>query len=103
MSKDERSLGIALIDVGGGCSTVSVYANDHLAATGVVPLGGDNVTKDLSIGLKTSTEEAEDVKVNYGHAFFEDAKEDEVFDVAIIGSNEKQDRKSVVEGMSVER
>jgi len=90
LSKDERSLGIALIDVGGGCSTVSVYANDHLAATGVVPLGGDNVTKDLSIGLKTSTEEAEDVKVNYGHAFFDDAQEDEVFDVAIIGSNEKQ-------------
>src|SRR5690625_7916146 len=51
LSKDERSLGIALIDVGGGCSTVSVYANDHLAATGVVPLGGDNVTKDLSIEI----------------------------------------------------
>src|SRR5690625_4486665 len=38
LSKDERGLGIALIDVGGGCTTVSIYANDHLAATGVVPL-----------------------------------------------------------------
>src|SRR5690625_1248978 len=90
LSKDEKSLGIALIDVGGGCSTVSVYENGHLAATSVIPLGGDNITKDLSIGLRTSTEEAEDVKLNYGHAFYETAREDEQFDVEIIGSNHKQ-------------
>src|SRR5699024_3062612 len=76
--------------VGGGCSTVSVYENGHLAATSVIPLGGDNITKDLSIGLRTSTEEAEDVKLNYGHAFYETAREDEQFDVEIIGSNHKQ-------------
>src|SRR5690625_924456 len=48
LSKDEKNLGIALIDIGGGCSTVSVFENDHLAATSIVPLGGDNITKDLS-------------------------------------------------------
>src|SRR5699024_3217535 len=56
----------------------------------VIPLGGDNITKDLSIGLRTSTEEAEDIKKNYGHAFYDDAQEDETFDVSIIGSNTKQ-------------
>lgn len=90
LSKDERSLGIALIDVGGGCTTVSIFENGHLASTSVIPLGGDNITKDLSIGLRTSTEEAEDIKLNYGHAFFDDAQEDETFDVSIIGSNTKQ-------------
>ena len=90
LSKDERSLGIALIDVGGGCTTVSVFENEHLAATSVVPLGGDNITKDLSIGLRTSTEEAEDIKVNYGHAFYDDANEDEEFEVSVIGSNTKK-------------
>jgi cell division protein FtsA len=90
LSKDEKNLGVALIDVGGGCTTVSVFENDHLVSTSVVPLGGDNITKDLSIGLRTSTEEAEDMKVNYGHAFYDDAQEDETFEVSTIGSNAKQ-------------
>ncbi|WP_404452510.1 cell division protein FtsA [Virgibacillus necropolis] len=90
LSKDEKNLGVALIDVGGGCSTVSIFENDHLLSTSVIPLGGDNITKDLSIGLRTSTEEAEDIKVNYGHAFFDEAQESETFEVSIIGSNTKQ-------------
>lgn len=90
LSKDERTLGVALIDIGGGCTTVSIFQNDHLAATSVIPLGGDNITKDLSIGLRTSTEEAEDIKLNYGHAYYETALEDETFEATIIGSNQKQ-------------
>ncbi len=90
LSKDEKNMGVALIDVGGGCSTVSIFEGDHLVSTSVVQLGGDNITKDLSIGLRTSTEEAEDVKLNYGHAFYDHALEEEVFDVSIIGSNTKQ-------------
>jgi len=90
LSKDEKSLGIALIDVGGGCSTVSVFENDHLANSSVIPLGGDNITKDLSIGLRTSTEEAEEIKLNYGHAYYHTAREDEEFEVGIIGSHNKQ-------------
>jgi cell division protein FtsA len=90
LSKDEKNLGVALIDVGGGCSTVSIFENDHIVSTSVVPLGGDNITKDLSIGLRTSTEEAEDIKINHGHAFYNDAQEDEVFEASIIGSNAKQ-------------
>ncbi|MBU5266020.1 cell division protein FtsA [Virgibacillus proomii] len=90
LSKDEKNMGVALIDVGGGCSTVSIFENGHLASTSVVQLGGDNITKDLSIGLRTSTEEAENVKLNHGHAFYDHALEEEVFDVSIIGSNSKQ-------------
>src|SRR5690625_5145690 len=90
LSKDEKSLGIALIDIGGGCSTVSVFENDHLSATSVVALGGDNITKDISIGLRTSTEEAEEIKINHGHAFYDHAVEDETFEATIIGSNQKE-------------
>ncbi|TRM12313.1 cell division protein FtsA [Lentibacillus cibarius] len=90
LSKDEKNLGVTLIDIGGGSTTVSVFQNEHLAATSVVPLGGDNITKDLSIGLRTSTEEAEDIKLNYGHAFYDDAQEDETFEVSIIGSNHSE-------------
>ncbi|MFC2950193.1 cell division protein FtsA [Virgibacillus sediminis] len=90
LSKDEMNMGVALIDVGGGCTTISVFGNGHLLSTSVVNLGGDNITKDLSIGLRISTEEAEDVKLNHGHAFYDTAQEDETFEVSIIGSNTKQ-------------
>lgn len=90
LSQDERNLGVALIDIGGGSTTVSVFENDVLVSTSVIQLGGNNITKDLSIGLRTSSEEAEMIKITHGHAFYEDAREDETFEVSIIGSNKKQ-------------
>jgi len=90
LSKDEMNMGVALIEVGGGCTTISVFENGYLASANVINLGGDNITKDLSIGLRTSTEEADDIKLNYGHAFYDEAREDETFEVATIGSNTTQ-------------
>lgn len=90
LSKDERNLGVALIDIGAGCTTVSVYENDHLNSTSVIPLGGDNITKDISIGLRTTTEEAEEIKKEHGHAYYPNALEDETFEATIIGSNQKE-------------
>src|SRR5690625_328655 len=90
LSQDEKNLGVALIDVGGGCSTVSIFENNHLVSSNVIPLGGDNITKDLSIGLRTSTEEAEDIKLTHGHAFYDLAQEDEIFEATTIGSNATQ-------------
>ncbi|WP_226037942.1 cell division protein FtsA [Aquibacillus saliphilus] len=90
LSKDEKNLGVALIDIGGGSTTISVFEDDHLVSSSVVPLGGDNISKDLSIGLRTSSEEAEELKINHGHAFYDDAREEETFETSIIGSNKKQ-------------
>lgn len=55
-----------------------------------MPVGGDHITKDLSIGLRTSTEDAEKIKIKHGHAFYDYASEDEVFSVPIIGSDQHQ-------------
>ncbi|GGF11697.1 cell division protein FtsA [Halobacillus andaensis] len=90
LSNDETNLGVALVDVGGGSTTVSIFEEGYLKGTSLLPYGGDNITKDLSIGLRTSTEEAENIKLEYGHAFFDDASEEETFSVTIIGSNRQQ-------------
>src|SRR5699024_5960372 len=73
LSADEKDLGVALIDIGGGCSTVSVYSNGYFKSTNVGPLGCDNITKDVSTCVRTSTEEAENIKRDFGHAFYADA------------------------------
>lgn len=90
LSKDEKNLGVALVDIGGGSTTVSLFEHGHIKGTSVIPLGGDMITKDLSIGLRTSTEEAEEIKQRIGHAYFDHASEEDSFEVSIIGSDRKQ-------------
>ena len=91
LSKDEKSLGVALIDMGGGSTTVSVFENGSLQGTKQIPIGGDHITNDISVGLRTSTEEAESMKIEHGHAFIEHASDDETFEVSEIGSDQKQE------------
>ncbi|MCM3110231.1 cell division protein FtsA [Lederbergia lenta] len=90
LSKDEQNLGTALIDIGGGSTTVVVFEQGSIKGTSVIPVGGEHITKDLSIGLRTATEDAEKIKIKHGHAFYDLASEDEVFSVPIIGSDQHQ-------------
>ncbi|WP_091771991.1 cell division protein FtsA [Piscibacillus halophilus] len=90
LSRDEKNLGVGLVNIGAGSTTISVFADGNLVQTSVIPLGGDNITKDLSIGLKTTTEEAEIIKQEYGHAYLKEALEENTFSVTTIGSNDQQ-------------
>jgi len=89
LSKDEKDLGVAMVDIGGGSTTVAVFEDGHLASTFVIPIGGETITKDLSIVLRTTMEEAEKVKLKHGHAYYDDASEEEIFQIPIIGSDQK--------------
>ncbi|MFF2445933.1 cell division protein FtsA [Neobacillus sp. NPDC058068] len=90
LSKDEKNLGVALIDIGGGSTSIALFEEGFLKSTSVIPVGGDLLTNDLSKVLHTSTEDAEKIKIKYGHAFFDNASEDEFFSVPIIGSDQHQ-------------
>src|SRR5699024_11555125 len=59
-------------------------------ATSDSPLGGDNIKKNKSNGLRTTTEEAKEIKKEHGHAYYPNALEDETFEATIIGSNQKE-------------
>lgn len=63
----EKKLGCVLIDLGGGTSDISVFYQNSLYATYVVPSGGNNVTNDLAIGLRTTPKFAEYLKIEYGN------------------------------------
>jgi len=87
LSKDEMNLGVVLVDMGEGVTTISVYEHGGLAKMSVLPIGGEYITSDISIGLRTQLDIAEKVKMKYGIASIEEASEDEKFKVARIGSN----------------
>ncbi|MFO7739218.1 MAG: cell division protein FtsA [Desulfatiglandaceae bacterium] len=66
LSKEERNLGVAIIDFGGGTTDMAVFSKGSIKHTSVLPLGGDNLTYDIAIGLRTPKLEAEKIKIRYG-------------------------------------
>ncbi|RSL31351.1 cell division protein FtsA [Salibacterium salarium] len=86
VSKDEKALGVALIDIGGGSTTISVFQNGRMQTMLVLNIGGDHVTNDISVGLRTTTEEAERIKKEHGHAFIDDASDEVTFEMKTIGN-----------------
>ncbi len=65
---DERELGICLVDIGAGSTSLIVFQDSAVAHTAVIPIGGDHFTSDLAVGLCTPVAEAEKIKKLYGHA-----------------------------------
>ena len=63
LTEDDKELGVAVVDVGGGTTNLAVYVNGALAAIRMFPYGGINMTKDLAIVLQVSQEEAEKIKI----------------------------------------
>lgn len=86
LSADEKHLGVVLVDIGAGCTTISVFEQGHLQSTTVLPVGGEYITNDIAIGMRIQSDEAERVKNNHGVALLEEASEEEQFNVRRIGS-----------------
>ncbi|MGB9857687.1 MAG: cell division protein FtsA [Dictyoglomaceae bacterium] len=62
LSSEEKKLGVALVDIGGDLTNLAIYKDGYILSTGVLRLGGERITKDLAIGLRIKTEEAERAK-----------------------------------------
>jgi len=66
LTQDEKDLGVALIDIGGGTSDLAIFSSGSVKHTAVLSLGGNQVTTDLAFGLQTPISEAEEVKKKWG-------------------------------------
>jgi len=85
LDDDEKDLGVALIDIGGGTSDVAVFYEGGVQHTGVVGWGGENVTKDIAHMLRTPIHKAEEIKIRHGCATVSLASDDGIFEVPGIG------------------
>jgi len=84
----ERDLGVALMDIGGGTTDIAVFTSGSIAYTGVVPVGGEHVTRDIAVGIRVSPEEAERVKLDWGTALADLLEDDELITVSILGDEQ---------------
>ena len=71
VSRDEREVGIALVDIGGGTTEIVIYKEDSIQHTAVIPVGGQHVTNDIAQYLKVTLPEAEELKLHRGCAWTE--------------------------------
>ncbi|AOZ91671.1 cell division protein FtsA [Paenibacillus crassostreae] len=102
LSKDEKTMGSVLVDIGAGTTSIAIFEEGTMVATSTLPIGGEYVTNDIAYGLRTLTDQAEKVKLKYGCALVDDAAPDVVFKVTRIGSNvekefSQQDLAAIVE------
>ena len=79
---DEKELGVALVDIGGGTADIAIFERGSLWHTGVVALGGDHFTNDIAVGLRTPVPDAEKLKRKSGCALSSMVDERDTIDVA---------------------
>jgi cell division protein FtsA len=86
LSEDEKELGVALIDIGGGTTDIAIFLNGSIQHTSVIAIGGQHFTNDIAIGLRTPQDSAEIIKKRYGTASIKSEYSDEVIEVPSIGN-----------------
>jgi cell division protein FtsA len=86
LTADEKELGVALVDIGGGTTDLAIFERGSLWHTAVVGVGGDHFTNDIAVGLRTPIPEAEKVKRKCGCALASMVDDDETLEVASVGN-----------------
>ena len=89
LDNNEKQLGVALIDIGGGTTDIIIYNNRAVLHTAAIPLGGESLTNDIALGLTITLDQAEKLKCKYGLARESLASEES--DIVIKGTNGRND------------
>ncbi|KXB09433.1 cell division protein FtsA [candidate division MSBL1 archaeon SCGC-AAA385M11] len=85
LTDEEKEIGVALVDVGGGTTDLSVFCNDSIKHISVLPLGGMNLTNDIAFGLRTPVSSAEKIKIKHSFALADLVHNNETIEVPSVG------------------
>ncbi|NDV18882.1 cell division protein FtsA [Pseudodesulfovibrio sp. JC047] len=90
LSPEEREIGVALVDIGGGTTDIAVFSKDSIKHTSVLALGGHNLTNDIAYGLRTPMMSAEKIKMHFGCAMADLVTQEEIIEVPSVGGRESR-------------
>ncbi len=90
LTRRQKELGVVLIDIGADCTNVVVYEEGVILHSAVIPVGGSSITNDIAIGLRTSIDTAEKIKIEYGTTMPEEVRETEMIDLSLISKIDTQ-------------
>jgi cell division protein FtsA len=89
LSDVEREMGVVLADIGGGTTDIAIFIEGSIWHTVVLPTGGEHITNDIGVGLRTPFTTAEELKIKHGHARPRSINPNETLDVAVFGEGER--------------
>lgn len=90
LTKRQKELGVVVIDVGAGCTSVAVYEEGTILHSVGLPVAGESVTNDIAIGLRTSVDTAERIKIEFGSVLPQDVPEREMIDLSSVSRVDTQ-------------
>jgi cell division protein FtsA len=90
LSKRQKELGVVVIDVGAGCASIVVFEEGTILHSVCLPIGGESVTNDIAIGLRTSIDTAEKIKIEFGSVLPEEISEREMIDLSSVSKVDTQ-------------
>lgn len=85
LTAEEKEIGVAVVDIGGGTTDMALFRDGSLFYTGVLPVGGNHVTNDIMVGLRTPSSDAEKIKIKHGCAVAALVKHEDVIEVPSVG------------------
>ncbi len=85
LSEDEKELGVAVVDIGGGTTDIAIFSGGSIVHTAVLSVGGSHLTNDIAVGLRTPMAEAERIKQRYGCGMTNRVSPDETIEVPSVG------------------
>jgi cell division protein FtsA len=91
LSSDEQELGVLLVEIGGGTTNVALFREGAIWHTAILPLGGDHITNDIAVGLRTPVGDAEELKKRYGCALTARVPAEETVDVPSVGGRKPRE------------
>jgi len=99
LTQDEMELGVVLVDIGGGTTDIALFRDGNICHSAVLPIGGNNFTNDVVIGLRLPTQEAENIKKKFGCSMISLVKENEEIEISCSDTsvNKKIPRKYLIE------
>jgi cell division protein FtsA len=97
LTDDEKELGVAIIDIGGGTTDIIIYKDGCLRHSSVLAIGGNHFTNDIAVGLRVSVSEAERIKKSFGFAVTSMVSESEEIDIIQAGQSRKILRRNLIE------
>ncbi|MFN2183875.1 MAG: cell division protein FtsA [Anaerolineae bacterium] len=90
LKESEREMGVVLADIGGGTTDVAIFIEGSIWHTIVLGTGGEHLTHDVAVGLRTPFDTAEELKIKYGHAIPRSLATDELIEVSSFGNGARQ-------------
>lgn len=89
LSKRQKELGVVLVDIGKGTTGISVFEDGNVLCSSVIPIGAGHITNDIAIGLRTSIDVAEKIKLEYGTALSKEVNKKDKVNISDIDENEE--------------